>query len=101
MSTTVFKCGAGFGSNVTRINLVRINMEFMCILTLASFSGFCHLHYFIVLLLLVCKCGGRRPGRACQIWQCQCDAMGGIPTKLKGYFGRDKPTEAPGKNDDY
>ena len=26
---------------------------------------------------------------------------GGIPTKLKGYFGRDKPTEAPGKNDDY
>ena len=26
---------------------------------------------------------------------------GGIPTKLKGYFSRDKPTEAPGKNDDY
>ena len=77
---------------------------------IASFLGFCHLYYFIVLLLSVYKCGGRRPGRACQIWQCQCDAMsvytrrrggGGIPTKLKGYFGRDKSTEAPGKNDDY
>ena len=37
------------------------------------------------------------------VMQCQYTWGGGgeIPTKLKGYFGRDKPTEAPGKNDDY
>ena len=40
------------------------------------------------------KCGN--------VMQCQYTrGGGGIPTKLKGYFGRDKPTEAPGKNDDY
>ena len=34
MYTAVFKWGADIESDVTRINLVRINMEFMCILTL-------------------------------------------------------------------
>ena len=57
-------------------------------LTLASYSGLCHLQYFITLSLSLCKCGGRRPRRACQIWQCQCDAMSGIHTgamkKLEG-----------------
>ena len=69
---------------VISISLVRINMEFMCTSTLASFSGLCHLQYFIALSLSVCKCGGRRPGRACQIWQCQCDAMSGIHTRGGG-----------------